>query len=303
MNNQQNVFFFEIQEIPKNSLIFDEFKKQTIFFSYFQVDQKYYLFIYSQKYIDIDLIDPFINIIEELNTKQRKIRSLRGFFIYAIEIMENAKDYEILQTNLKPSFWRKIKTSLRQNKKAVLLESLFGSEQQSDIEEKIQILQNQVDSLQQKIIQLEKNQTLNFKKGLSQLLKHSQAFQIDQQGDSTLKPNKDVYLLENNTNIQQVETPILKDVLAAYKSPLTSLSESQQSNEKDLKGNFRTLGKISEQERVEIIERGFQLNQEGKISLKKYYEITQEYSLFQFKGYSVKYESIRRSKFYQKLKA
>ena len=50
------------------------------------------------------------------------------------------------------------------------------------LEDQIEKLQNQVDSLQQKIIQLEKNQTLNFKKGLSQLLKPSQAFQIDQQG-------------------------------------------------------------------------------------------------------------------------
>jgi hypothetical protein len=40
------------------------------------------------------------------------------------------------------------------------------------------------------------------------------------------------------------------------------------------------LEKISEQERVEIIETGFCLNQEGKISLKKYYESIQGYSLF-----------------------
>jgi len=73
--------------------------------------------------------------------------------------------------------------------------------------------------------------------------------------------------------------------------------------EKALNGsNFITLGKISEQEKIEIIQKGFQLNQQGKISLKKYYESTQEYSLFQFKGYSVKYESIRRTTLYQKLK-
>ena len=61
-------------------------------------------------------------------------------------------------------------------------------------------------------------------------------------------------------------------------------------------------GKISEQERIEIIQRGFQLQAEGKISLKKYYQSTEEYSLFQFKGYFVKYESIRRTTLYQKLK-
>jgi hypothetical protein len=62
------------------------------------------------------------------------------------------------------------------------------------------------------------------------------------------------------------------------------------------------LGKIPEQEKIKIIKTGFRLNQEGKISLKKYYESTQEYSLFQHKGYSTKYESIRRTKLYQNLK-
>lgn len=45
-----------------------------------------------------------------------------------------------------------------------------------------------------------------------------------------------------------------------------------------------TLGRISEQERISIIQTGFKLNQEQKISLKEYYEITEEYSLFQLKG-------------------
>lgn len=66
--------------------------------------------------------------------------------------------------------------------------------------------------------------------------------------------------------------------------------------------NFITLGKISEQEKIEIIKLGFQLNQEGKVSLKKYYEETEQYSLFQLQGYRIKYENIRRTKFYLKLK-
>jgi hypothetical protein len=52
--------------------------------------------------------------------------------------------------------------------------------------------------------------------------------------------------------------------------------------------NFTTLGKISEQEKVKIIEKGFQLQAEEKISLKKYSESTQEFSFFQLKGYSIK---------------
>ena len=62
------------------------------------------------------------------------------------------------------------------------------------------------------------------------------------------------------------------------------------------------MGKILEDEQIEIIKLGFQLQAEGKISLKKYYESTDPYSLFQSKGYKIKYESIRRTKLYQQLK-
>jgi plasmid replication initiation protein len=103
-----------------------------------------------------------------LDSKQRKIRSLRGFFLYALQIIDNGKDYEILETNLQPFFWRKVKNIIRQNKKEVLLQFLFGrvysyqdSTPHSDIIEMIQNLQTQVNSLQQKIIELEKNQSLN----------------------------------------------------------------------------------------------------------------------------------------------
>ena len=65
--------------------------------------------------------------------------------------------------------------------------------------------------------------------------------------------------------------------------------------------HFITLGKISDQEKIKIIKLGFQLQNEGKISLKKYYESTDPYSLSQFYGYSIKYESIRWTKLYQHL--
>ena len=89
---------------------------------------------------------------------------------------------------------------------------------------------------------------------------------------------------------------------------LKSLSDSQQHNlsseQKQAQNgnNFITLGKITEEEKIKIIQTGFQLQNQGKISLKKYYETTQEYSLFQLKGYSIKYETIRRTKLYQQLK-
>ena len=106
-------------------------KEQKIFYSYFQVDQNYYLFIFSQKSIDINFFYQSVEIIEELDFKQRKIRSLRGFFLYALEIIQNGENYEILKTNLQPFFWRKIKNIIRQNKKAALQQFLFGKDADS----------------------------------------------------------------------------------------------------------------------------------------------------------------------------
>jgi len=58
--------------------------------------------------------------------------SLRGFFLYALEIIENAQDYEILSTNLQPFVWRKVKNIIRQNKKAALQEFLFGKNEDEE---------------------------------------------------------------------------------------------------------------------------------------------------------------------------
>ena len=93
----------------------------------------------------------------------------------------------------------------------------------------------------------------------------------------------------------------------ADRGPLAAGLEGQQilsSRQKQLQNghNFVTLSQISEQEKIEIIQREFQLQAEGKISLKQYYQSTEDYSLFQLHGYNIKYESIRRKKLYQQLK-
>ena len=178
--------------------------------------------------------------------------------------MENGKDLEILRTNLQSSFWRKLKRILRQNKKAVLLEFLFGSQGSTfqthltkELEEKIQIFKNQIASLQERVIHLE-NQNLVMEGKLNMLSaddRRSKSHTVKrEQSDSTLKQNK----AENESN-------------------------------------FVTLSQIAEQEKIEIIQTGFQLQAEGKISLKKYYEstVSEANSLFQSKGYSIKYESIK----------
>lgn len=69
-----NAFFFQTQQIPDDTIFFDELKEQKIFFSYFQVDQNYYLLLYAQKSIHFDLIYQSVQVIKELDSKQRKIR-------------------------------------------------------------------------------------------------------------------------------------------------------------------------------------------------------------------------------------
>lgn len=129
-----------------------------------------------------------------------------------------------------------------------------------------------------------------------------------QQGDSTLKTNMGSYFQENDTKInQQVQEPgdeISKSVIEASKSPLKTAERSEEYNIplNQTRSNFITLGNIPEEEKIEIIKLGFQLQAEGKISLKKYYESTDPNSLFQSKGYNIKYETIRRTKLYQQFK-
>ena len=187
-NNVETAFFFQIQEIPDHRIIFDEFRKQEIFFSYFQVDQNYYLFFYHQKPIEIDFIYESVDVLQKLDSKKRKIRFLRGFFLYALEIMETGEDYEILNTNLQPFFWRKVKNIIRQNKKGALLEFLFGSQDQEsssisisdEFEKKVQNLHNQVNSLQNRIRYLETT-LQNSKYALSRTLNAPDATKIIQQ--------------------------------------------------------------------------------------------------------------------------
>ena len=119
--------------------------------------------------------------------------------MYALETIEKGKDYEILNTNLQPFFWRKVQNIIRQNKKGALLQFLFGYTEVSNstyrssspgLDAKIQILQNQVDSLaqqvkklQQKVIQLEARVEQNSKDLLSDTLNAPNDIKITQQGN------------------------------------------------------------------------------------------------------------------------
>ena len=276
--------------------------------------------MYAQKSIDINFLYQSIDVIQELDSKQRKIRSFRGFFLYALEIMQMGENYEILKTNLQPFFWRKVKTIIRQNQKAALLEFLFGKAELN--QDQMKALNNQVDSLQQKIIQLE-SKLENPKYALRGTLHAPDETKTIQQGHYTLEGKKAPYLTENDPKRSSAVLSEIRDSTSRGKdieskslledkiTPVKSFSGSQQYNissnqEKGLNGsNFITLGRIPEQERIEIIQ-SFKLLQsvallrEGKISLKKYYEgVSKANSLFQLKGYRIKYG---KNKFYQQLK-
>jgi len=120
-------------------------------------------------------------------------------------------------------------------------------------------------------------------------------------------PENDSEVRDSTSRGKDMES---KSFSEAPRKPFQPLSGSQQynnisSNQEKAQNrlNFITLETISEQEKIEIIQTGFQLQAEGKISLKKYYEgVSEANSLFQLKGYSIKYESIRRTKLYQSLK-
>jgi flagellar biosynthesis chaperone FliJ len=168
----------------------------------------------------------------------------------------------------------------------------------------IKTLQNQVNYLQQKVNSLE-NQINHFKNVLNETLKAPRDTKINQQGYSNLTDKKGAYLTQNNSEVSGMESKSFSEV---PRSPQKSYSSSTHYNiplirdKAQNENNFITLGKILKDEQTEIIQRGFQLQKEGKISLKKYYQSTDPDSLFQWKGYSIKYETIRGTKLYQQLK-
>jgi hypothetical protein len=164
------------------------------------------------------------------------------------------------------------------------------------LEDQIQTLQNQMDSLQQKVIQLE-TKLMRSNYTLSEASQPLDSFKTIQEENSTLEVKKDPYLPQNHPKqsdvLSEVRNPTYqpkdmesKSVSEASKIDFKLLSNTQQIYPKvQNQPNFITLGKISEEEKIEIIKLGFQLQAEGKISLKTYYESTDPDSLFQYGEY------------------
>lgn len=76
------------------------------------------------------------------------------------------------------------------------------------------------------------------------------------------------------------------------------------SSQKDKnRANFKQSRNLEEEEQIRIIREGFQLTSERQIDLKHYFEGDGDPNTLSWrKGYKLKYESVRRSPLYRKLK-
>lgn len=193
--------------------------------------------------------------------------------------------------------------------------------QVSSLAEQVERLQHKVLDLEAKLMRVEQNLKYPLSKP-SQPLEYSKTIQ---QGHSTLKSQDSSYSAnwvgnQSQVNLEAKETSnqISESLSEDSKNNFKRDSKTQQYNlsspsQIDLNGPnwitseaisavWRSAGSIPEEERIEIIQKGFQRQAHGTISLKKYYESKDPDSLFEWKGYNIKYETIRRTKLYQNLK-
>jgi hypothetical protein len=231
------VSFMKIQPITDSSTIFTELEKQKFKFHYFRINQVDYLFFYGkkEKFDSIDHLYKTITIIEELDTKKRKIRSVRGFFLYAVEILESTSEgnIQVLKTNLPFFFWKRVKNVMRQNHKGLLLDFLFGASEMS--------IANEGNSLEQTIQDLQ-IEVLNLKKKLEKV-EHT----INDEGDTPKRPVIGVF----------------KDYAVDYSKVVIKAQNED---------NFISINKLRVDDKIEIIEKGFQMKQSHKLPLKEYFE-------------------------------
>ena len=109
-------------------------------------------------------------------------------------------------------------------------------------------------------------------------------------GSSEINLEDKIETLENQVSLLQQRITKLES-----KHNLKSIETTEQDN---LNSNFISLKEIDLKDKIDIIGVGFDLNRANKISLKNFYETTGEFSLFQIRGYRIKYNSIRRDKDY-----
>lgn len=116
------------------------------------------MFFYGIKNLaqHIDFFLKPIKVIQELTTKKRKIRSLRGFLLLTLEIIDDDGEIEVLETNLESRFWFKVKYLIRQNRsKEVLLNFLFPTPiseiSNQNLFQKLNLLEKRLDRIERKL--------------------------------------------------------------------------------------------------------------------------------------------------------
>lgn len=106
-----------------------DFLSNLTYWSYFRVETEYYLFLFARNQVFEVFITMYLSrkifIKKNIKTRKRRLRSLRGFCLYVIELMQAKEDVKIINTNLDPSFWEEIQGILRQKTKSKLNKFLF----------------------------------------------------------------------------------------------------------------------------------------------------------------------------------
>jgi len=252
-------YFAEIEPISKSSNLFDGLNEKNYQYYYFQKNQTFYIFLFGQIHLTkdgnnlIEYLLSFLKIRKELDTRKRKIRSIRGFLFYVLETIEYDETLvTVLQTNLSPFFWKRVQNVLKQNRKGILGEFLFGTlkfSPRSSIEPKYLELENKVDKLKSEMI----------------LIKEKIKIIINEKKDESSNP----------TNLNFL-----------HHQPL-----------------FKTFTALSKEEQISVIIAGNKYRQQNLIKIPDYYEgTTNPHSLFNLRGYSVKYESVRKHPLYKHYK-
>ena len=77
MDSKNLILFFQLTDNQDITEPFDELDKLKVFFSYFQVDDNYYLFLYSEKKVDIEFLYHLISIKKYLNKQKRRLQATR----------------------------------------------------------------------------------------------------------------------------------------------------------------------------------------------------------------------------------
>lgn len=164
MSKNFSAHLLKVKPISDLSIL-QYFEEEDQYYSYFEINQNYYLFAFGRNEGRDETIKSLcqkIGVIQVLDRKKRKIRSLRGYFLYVLEIMKNSDKMTELSSNLRPMFWYRVEDIIRQNKKNELYEFVFGPEllwnenQNLSFLDLISKLEDEIQWIKRKLKELEK---------------------------------------------------------------------------------------------------------------------------------------------------